>query len=41
MRPPVLVDRIDQLHKEIGRFEAAMARPAAPSPCSVVDDGAL
>ena len=41
VRPPVLVDRIDQLHKEIGRFEAAMARPAAPSPCSVVDDGAL
>jgi hypothetical protein len=35
----VLVDRIDRLHGEVARFEAALARPAAPSPCSVVDDG--
>ena len=36
--PPVLVDRIDRLHHEMKRFETSMAKPHAPSPCSVVDE---
>ena len=36
--PPLVIDRIDRLHKELSRFEAAMARPTAPSPCSVVEE---
>ena len=37
--PPILVDRIDQLHAELQRFESSVTKtPYAPSPCSVVDD---
>lgn len=36
---PLLVDRVDRLHSELQRFEAAMARAfAAPSPTSVVNE---
>ena len=37
---PLCVDRLDRLHEELQRFEAAITRPSipAPSPTSVVDD---
>jgi len=36
--PAVLVDRIDKLQHEMKRFEASIAKPHAPSPCSIFDD---